>query len=51
MEPTLGQRRRDANAIKQDTMRPLICNFYDPREGNIDVFSRLESLKKHKTRL
>jgi hypothetical protein len=38
MEPTLGQRCREANVIKKDTMRPLQCNFYEPREGKLDSF-------------
>jgi hypothetical protein len=30
---------------------PIQCNFSDPREGKIDIFSHLESLKKRKRRL
>jgi hypothetical protein len=51
MEPTLGQRCRDANVIKQDTMRPLQCNFTSPEKVSSVVFSCLESLKKCKRRL
>jgi hypothetical protein len=29
----------------------LRCNFNEPREGKLDGFSFLESLKKHKRRL
>jgi hypothetical protein len=29
----------------------LRCNFNEPREGKLDVFSFLESLKKRKRRL
>jgi hypothetical protein len=46
MEPELGQRRRDANAIKQDTMRPLPCNFNEPKEGKIDSFFTFRESEK-----
>jgi hypothetical protein len=46
MEPTLGQRHRDANVIKQDTMRPLPCNFYEPREGKLGSFFTFRESEK-----
>jgi hypothetical protein len=52
MEPTLGQRRRYENAInKTHNGNVLRCNFNEPREGKLDGFSYLESLKKRKRRL
>jgi len=52
MEPTLGQRRRSANAInKTHNGNVLRCNFNEPIEGKLDGFSYLESLKKRKRRL
>ena len=30
MEATLFQRCKDENVIKKDTMRPLLCNVYEP---------------------
>jgi hypothetical protein len=30
---------------------PLQCNFNEPKEGKLGVFSLLESLKKNKRRL
>jgi hypothetical protein len=51
MEPELGQRRRDANAVDRHNDNFLRCNFNEPREGNIGRFSFLESLKKCKRRL
>jgi hypothetical protein len=52
MESTLGQRCRHANAVnKTHNGNVLRNNFNDPREGKLDSFSYLESLKKHKRRL
>jgi hypothetical protein len=52
MEPTLGQRCRYANAVnKTHNGNVLRCNFNEPREGKLDGFSYLESLKKCKRRL
>ena len=52
MEPELGQRHRYENAIKKThNDNVLRCNFNEPREGKIDGFSYLESLKKRKRRL
>jgi hypothetical protein len=51
MEPSLGQRCRDANVIKQDTMRPLTCNFYEPRESKIGSFFMFRESEKCKRRL
>jgi hypothetical protein len=52
MEPTLGQRRRYANAInKTHNGNILRCNFNEPREGKLNGFSCLESLKRRKRRL
>jgi hypothetical protein len=52
MEPTLGQRCRYANVInKTHNGNVLRCNFNEPREGKLDGFSYLESLKKRKRRL
>jgi hypothetical protein len=52
MEPTLGQIRRYANTInKTRNGNVLRCNFNESREGKLDGFSYLESLKKRKRRL
>jgi hypothetical protein len=52
MEPTLGQSREYANAInKTHNGNILRCEFKDPRQGKLDGFSYLESLKKCKRRL
>jgi hypothetical protein len=52
MDPTLGQIRRYANVInKTQNGKVLRCNFNKPREGKLDGFPYLESLKKHKRRL
>jgi hypothetical protein len=52
MEPTLDQRCRYANAInKTHNGNILRCKFNEPREGKLDGFSYLESLKKRKRRL
>jgi hypothetical protein len=52
MEATLGQIHRYANMInKTCNGNVLRCNFNVPREGKLDDFSYLESLKKHKRRL
>jgi hypothetical protein len=52
MELALGQRRRYANAVnKKHNGNILRCNFNEPREGKLDDFSYLESLKKCKRRL
>jgi hypothetical protein len=49
MEPTLGQRFGYENAInKIHNGNILRCKFNEPKEGKIDGFSYLESLKKHK---
>jgi hypothetical protein len=48
---TLDQRCKDEtfDAIKKMTQQDSFhVNFYEPRQGNIDGFSRLESLKKTK---
>jgi hypothetical protein len=47
MEPKLGQRRRYENAInKTHNGNVLRCKFNEPREGKLNGFSYLESLKK-----
>jgi hypothetical protein len=52
MEMAIGQRHRYANVInKTHNGNVLRCDFNDPREGKLDHFSCLESLKKHKRRL
>jgi hypothetical protein len=52
MKLSLGQRRKYANAInKTHNGNVLRCNFNEPREGKLDDFSYLESLKKRKRRL
>jgi hypothetical protein len=52
MELKLGQRHGYANAInKTHNGNVLRCNFNEPREGKLDGFSYLESLKKCKRRL
>jgi hypothetical protein len=52
MKPTLGQRCRYENAVnKTHNGNILRCNFNEPREGKLDDFSYLESLKKCKRRL
>jgi hypothetical protein len=49
MEPTLGQRRGYANVInKTHNGNVLRCEFNEPREGKLDGFSYLESLKNVK---
>jgi hypothetical protein len=32
--------------IMQDTMTPLICNFYDPREGKLGSFFMFRESEK-----
>jgi hypothetical protein len=52
MESELLQRCRYANAInKTHNGNILQCKFNEPREGKLDNFSYLESLKKRKRRL
>jgi hypothetical protein len=52
MELALDQRHRYANAVKKThNGNVLRCNFNEPREGKLDGFSYLESLKKCKRRL
>jgi hypothetical protein len=52
MEPALGQRCRYENMInKTHNGNILRCNFNEPREGKLDNFSYLKSLKKCKRRL
>ena len=52
MELKLGQRHRYAYVVnKKHNGNILRCNFNDPREGKLDDFSYLESLKKRKRRL
>jgi hypothetical protein len=52
MELALDQRRRYANVInKTHNGNVLRCKFNEPREGKLDGFSYLESLKKRKRRL
>jgi hypothetical protein len=46
MEPTLGQIHRDENVIKKETMRPIQCNFYEPREGKLDSFFTFKEFEK-----
>jgi hypothetical protein len=49
MEPALGQRRGYAKAInKTHNGNVLRCEFNEPREGKLDDFSYLESLKNVK---
>jgi hypothetical protein len=49
MEPALGQRRRYENVInKTHNGNILRCKFNKPREGKLDEFSYLESLKNVK---
>jgi hypothetical protein len=48
----LDQRRRYANTVnKTHNGNILRCKFNEPREGKLDGFSYLESLKKRKRRL
>jgi hypothetical protein len=52
MELTLDQKHRYANVVnKTHNGNVLRCKFNKPREGKLDGFSYLESLKKHKRRL
>ena len=52
MELALGQRCSYENVInKTHNGNILRCNFNETREGKLDGFSYLESLKKHKRRL
>jgi hypothetical protein len=52
IELTLDQIHRYENAVnKTHNGNVLRCKFNEPREGKIDGFSYLESLKKHKRRL
>jgi hypothetical protein len=52
MESSLSQRHRYANAVnKTHNGNVLRCKFNEPREGKLDNFSYLESLKNHKRRL
>jgi hypothetical protein len=52
MELVLGQRHGYANAAnKTHNDNILRCEFNKPREGKLDGFSYLESLKKCKRRL
>jgi hypothetical protein len=52
MELTLGQGHRYENVInKTHNGNVLRCKFNKPREGKLDDFSYLESLKKRKRRL
>jgi hypothetical protein len=46
MEPTLGQRHKDENAIEKDTMRPLQCIFYKPKEGKLGSFFTFRESEK-----
>jgi hypothetical protein len=46
MELALGQRCKDENVINQDIMIPLLCNFYEPREGNIGSFFKFRESEK-----
>jgi hypothetical protein len=46
MDPTLGQRCRDENVIKQDTMRTLQYIFYGPIEGKIGSFFTFRESEK-----
>jgi hypothetical protein len=49
MEPEFGQRCRYANVInKTHNGNVLRCKFNEPREGKLDGFSYLESLKNVK---
>jgi hypothetical protein len=49
MELELGQRREYANVIdKTHNGNILHCEFNEPREGNLNGFSYLESLKNVK---
>ena len=49
MEPALGQRHGYANAInKTHNGNVLRCKFHEPKEGKLDGFSYLESLKNVK---
>jgi hypothetical protein len=48
----LDQRRRYENVVnKTHNGNILRCTFNEPREGKLNGFSYLESLKKHKMRL
>ena len=48
----LGWWVKDANAVdRTHNGNVLRCKFNEPREGNLDGFSYLESLKKHKRKL
>jgi hypothetical protein len=46
MESTSGQRHRDANAIKRDTMRPIQYIFYEPKEGKLSSFFTFREYEK-----
>jgi hypothetical protein len=46
MELALGQRRKYENLINKDTMRPIQCNFYDPKEGKLVSFFMFRESEK-----
>jgi hypothetical protein len=49
MEPSLDQRRRYANVVNKTHNGDILrCKFNVPREGKLDNFSFLESLKNVK---
>jgi hypothetical protein len=49
MEPALDQRRRYENVVnKTHNGNVLRCKFNEPKEGKLDIFSYLESLKNVK---
>jgi hypothetical protein len=49
MEPALDQRCKYANVVnKTHNGNVLRCHFNEPREGKLDSFSYLESLKNVK---
>jgi hypothetical protein len=41
IETALGQRHRDEHAINKTQRNPLQCNFNEPREGKLGIFSFL----------
>ena len=52
MELALNQRCRYENVVKKTHNGNILrCKFSEPREGKIDGFSYLESLKKRKRKL
>jgi hypothetical protein len=51
MEPTLGKNIGMQMRLTRHNDNALQCDFNEPREGKLNGFSFLESLKKRKRRL